>query len=95
MITKSKIRSGIREHLVKFDVDPNVESGTVCQIGDSWFYFGGQTAEELDPEAYLAAVPEDDIVNEIFGTLEDFRRDEELRDEYDYYDAVLTFRNGV
>ncbi|WP_281692927.1 hypothetical protein [Agathobaculum desmolans] len=95
MITKSKIRSGIREHLVRFIFDPNMESGTVCQIGDNWFYFGGETAEELDPEAYLAAVPEDDIVNEIFGTLEDFRRDEALRDEYDYYDAVLTFRNGV
>lgn len=40
MITKEKIKSGIRDGIIKFVVDPNAESGTVCQIGDWWFYFG-------------------------------------------------------
>ncbi len=89
MITKNLIRDGIRAKLVQFVVDPNLESGTVCQIGDSWFYFGGLTAEELSPDEYVAEVPEDDIVNEIFEVLDDFRKDKELKDEYDYYEAIL------
>ena len=72
-------------------VDPNAESGTVCQIGDNWFYFGGLTAEELSPEEYIKNVPEADIVREIYEVLEDFRKSEsDLSDEYQYYDAVLS-----
>lgn len=93
MITKHKILSGINEHLVSFVVDPNMEYGTVCQIGDSWFYFGGVTAEEMSPEEYLSNIPIEDIVQEIFDVLDDFRKDEELKDEYDYYDVVLTYKN--
>ena len=50
MITEDMVRSGIREHLITFIVDPNMGSGTVCSIGDSWFYFGGQEAEDAAPE---------------------------------------------
>ena len=66
MITKELIKEGIRENLVKFVVDPNMESGTVCQIGDSWFYFGGMTAEEINPSEYLRDMSEDDIVEVFF-----------------------------
>lgn len=93
MITEKLIRDGIRAKLVEFVLDPNMESGTVCRIGDSWFYFGGLTAEELSPEEYVANVPTDDIVREILETLNDFNGDEELQDEYDYYEAVLVYRN--
>lgn len=51
----------------------------------------GLTAEELDPDEYIKFVPEEDIVEDIFTTLEEFNKDEELRDEYDYYDHVLTY----
>lgn len=94
MITKELIKSGIKEHLITFVVDPNMESGTVCRIGDSWFYFGGQTAEEMNPDDYLKNVPMDDIIREIYEVLDDFDKDEELRDEYAYYEAVLTYWNG-
>lgn len=94
MITKQMIEDGIKERLITFVVDPNMESGTVCQIGDGWFYFGGLEAEEMNPDKYVENVPNSDIVDEIFETLEDFRCDEESQDEYDYYDAVLTYRNG-
>ncbi len=94
MITKQLIKNGIRAKLIQFVVDPNMESGTVCQIGDNWFYFGGLTAEELNPEEYLSCVPEDDIVSEIFDTLDDFRKDEEFKDEYEYYEAVLIYSNN-
>ena len=94
MITKKKIEDGIREGLVTFEVDPNMGRGTVCRIGDWWFYFGGLSAAEMNPNEYIAYTPREDIVREIFDTLDDFRNDEELRDEYDYYDHVLTYRNG-
>lgn len=94
MITKNKILSGINEHLVSFVINPNMECGTVCQIGDSWFCFGGLTADEMNPEEYLANVPIEDIVQEVLDVLNDFQTDAELKDEYDYYDAILTYKNG-
>ncbi len=94
MITKEKIRSGIEEHLVSFCVDPNMKSGIVCQIGDCWFYVGGVTTKEMNPDEYVANISIADIVDAVFDVLEDFREDVELKDEYDYYDAVLTYRNG-
>lgn len=94
MITKEKIKSGIKENLISFVVDPNMESGTVCKIGDSWFYFGGITAEEMNPEEFRKVIPEEDIINDIFDTLEVFRNDEDCIDEYEYYEYVLTYWNG-
>ena len=95
MITKRMIQDGIRANLVEFVADPNMGGGTVCKIGSSWFYFGGLTGEELSPRQYLARIPKEDIIQEIFETLEEFREDEELRDEYDYYEAVLRYRNDL
>lgn len=71
-----------------------MESGTICRIGDGWFYFGGLTAEEMNPDEYLANVPMEDIAREIYETLNEFSHDEELRDEYEYYKSVLIYRNG-
>lgn len=87
MITKKMIKDGIENGTVKFVVDPNMEHGTVCQIGLSWFYFGGLTAEEMDPDDYRKAVPEDDIVQDIYDVLQDFLTSE--TDEYRFYEAML------
>ena len=93
MITEKKIESGIRGGLITLEVDPNMQCGTVCQIGDGWFYFGGTEAEGMRPSEYLSYVPIEDIVREIYDTLQDFDGDEELQDEYDYYDAILECLN--
>lgn len=93
MITKRMIQDGIRANLVEFVADPNMGGGTVCKIGSGWFYFGGLVGEELSPRQYLARVPKEDIIQEVFEVLEEFREDEEFKDEYDYYEAVLTYRN--
>ena len=37
MITKEKISDGLDIGTVYLAVDPNMESGTVCFIGDLWF----------------------------------------------------------
>lgn len=41
IITKEMIKSGIKAGLFTFAPDPNADRGTVCKIGDVWFYFGG------------------------------------------------------
>lgn len=94
-ITVEQIRDGIAKGVVRFITDPNLESGTVCAIGDNWFYFGGETAENKSPEEYLKHVPIEDIIRDIMNTLEDFRLWERVEDafdfgdEYNYYAAVL------
>ena len=90
MITKRMVRDGIRNGSIRFVTDPNMKTGTVCQIGEHWIYFGGETAEWMQPGDYLRAVSLEDIVNEVFDVLENFRRsDETFGDEYAYYEAYL------
>lgn len=95
IITKETIRDGIHTNLIQIVSDPYMYNGTVCKIADSWFYFGGTTAEELSPDEYVANVPEEDIINEIFETLEDFRKDEFFVDEYNYYRFVLFNKSSL
>lgn len=71
------------------------EYGTVCSIGDYWFYFGGMTAEEMTPDEYIEAIPMEDIVNDVYSTLEDFRNNVDFRDEYNYYEAYLKICLGI
>ena len=90
MIDKKDIKNAIQNKVIRFEVDPNMGSGTVAFIGDYWFYFGGHEAEDMSPEEYTKNVPIDDIVNEIYDTLEFFNRDVDFKDEYDYYMHILT-----
>lgn len=92
MITKEMVRDGIHNGSINFVKDPNMEHGTVCQIGDGWFYFGCLKAEEHDPDEYVESMPEDDVVGLVFNTLEEFREDGAFDDEYAYYEAYLTER---
>ena len=94
MITKEMITAGYQSGIVKIVDSPN-DDGAVCQIGDNWFYFGGQTAEEYTAKEYKRFVPEKDIVNEIFDALDDFKDSgEEFDDEYLYYELYLN-EHGV
>ena len=53
MITRELITQGINKGFVRFILDPNLNTGTVCQIGESWFYFGGTDAESEMPGDFL------------------------------------------
>lgn len=88
-ITTEMVLNGLRKGYVRLIEDPNMEAGTVCAIGDSWFYFGGMTAEEESPEEYLRHVPLEDIAQEICAVLEDFRRQEYFLEEWRYYAYYL------
>lgn len=92
MITEDMVREGIRNGSVRFVKDPNMEHGTVCQIGEDWFYFGCLKAEELDPDEYITEMPEDDVAALVFDALEQIRNDGAFDDEYAYYEAYLTER---
>ena len=89
MIMRDDIRKGLLSGKIRLVVDPNMESGTVCQIGDNWFYFGGQTAEEMSPEEYSRCVPVEDIISEILDVLAEFEHNVDFQYEYLYYAAVL------
>lgn len=89
MIDKDTIRKAIDKKIIHFEVNPHMKGETVCFIGDYWFYFGGQEAEEMTPEEYMKNVPMDDIVNEVYTTLESFREDTFSKDEYEYYESVI------
>lgn len=88
-ITKEMIQKGLEQKVIVLAVDPNLFCGTVCAIGENWFYFGGMVAEESDAEEYLRNTPIEDIVNEIFTALDDFKTDEDSRTEYAYYAHYL------
>ncbi len=90
MITKQMIADGLAKHLVQLVTDPNEGAGTVCQIGEWWFYFDTDEAPNLEPDAYVSNVSIADIVDKIFDTLQDFKTDDTFKDEYDYYEAVLS-----
>lgn len=89
-ITKQMIANGIHDNKVLFVTDPNLDSGTVCKIGDLWFYFGGQEAEEQEPTEYLYNTGLDDVVNEVYDTLKVFESEPELADEWNYYYSILS-----
>lgn len=87
MITREQIRVGIEQGVVRFIVDPNMEHGTVCEIGEHWFYFGGETAEAENPVELLKNADISEVVNSVVEALKGI---EQLDDyEYGYYEAVL------
>lgn len=86
-ITKDMIKRGYNQGLIKLIASPNGD-GIACQIGDYWFYFGGQTAEEFDDvEEYKSVMLTSDIIKDIYEVLKEFKT--EFEDEYLYYYAYL------
>lgn len=89
MITKNMIHMGYIQGIVQLVISPN-DDGVVCQIGDGWFYFGGHTAAECDSvEEYKHDIPVETIIDEIYSVIDEFGRESDFKDEYDYYEAYL------
>ena len=86
-ITTADVRHGIKAGVIRFITSPNDGIGTVCAIGDYWFYFGGYTAEEIEPEDYLDTVGIFDTAREIKDALEGIKL--VYLDEYNYYCACI------
>lgn len=90
MITKKSILYGMAKRIVNIVPSPIDSEGLVCKIGETWFYFGGHTAEEYsDPEKYLHDMDIWEIVEDVYRVLCDYRCDEAYSEEYAYYESIL------
>lgn len=89
IITKDTIHKGLESGLITLIKNPQQDTGTVCQIGEYWFYFGGETAEEYGPKLLQYLVPYQDIESEIYDALMQFKENEENKSEYLYYLAMF------
>lgn len=89
MITYDLLKKAYEAGVAKLVTDPDLGHGTVCQIGEYWFIFGGLTGESLSPEDYIRNVPEEDILRELMEVLDCFKTDPSLVEEYHYYEKVL------
>lgn len=82
-LTIEQIRRAINMGLIKFVVDPNLESGTVCSIGEYWFYFGGEAAEQEFPDTFLANADMDEVARDISESIDALKQISP--DEHQYY----------
>ena len=64
------------------------DKSPVVKIGEHWFYAFGHEGEASKVKEYLANVPKEDIINEIYMTLVCLREDE-FGDEVDYYTCYM------
>lgn len=85
-ITEEMVEKGFKDGLIKLISNSSDNIGTVCKIGDYWFYFDDK-AEDMTPKEYTDNTPTKEIINNIYDTLESFRVDDfhDFRDEYLYY----------
>ena len=83
MITKDMIRCGIENGIISI-CDDSLWSSCGCKIGGYWFCFD---VTDLSTNEYLKYHSMNEIIDNIFDTLEDFRVDE--WDEYKYYLLLL------
>ena len=95
LVTRDALRAGYESGTVEFVADPMAGSGTVCRIGEHWFFFGGLAAANESPDEYLRHVPVEDVLDEVYSVLEDFREDPAFSDEYQYYACYLRENTGV
>lgn len=89
LITEEMIETGYNLGIVRL-VECSDINGVACQIGDYWFYFDDNTADDITVAKYIEKISKTDIINMIFELLEDFRKQEHTIDEYNYYAAILT-----
>ena len=82
-ITKEMVKNAYNQNLIWLDADPNTGSGTVARFGKTWLVFGGKPACELSPATYISSVPEEEIINEMFESIDELKT--EMPEEYEYW----------
>ena len=93
MITKEMVSKCYKKGVITLDIDPDMDHGTVARIGESYFYFGGELGDDLNPDEYRQQMSEADIISEMCAALEEERT--EFPDQYDYFEAVLRLNSEV
>lgn len=77
-----KVINAYESGVITLDINPRSGNGTVAVIDDEWFCFGGDSAHELYPQAYVEIVPEEEICEEIAEAIENMRFSEPKKYEY-------------
>ena len=90
-ITKEMLEKGYEKGLVRITArDASEELEPVAVIGEYWFYAFGMEAESRTVAEFLKNTPAEDIINDIYTTLEAFREDpDDYEAEYGYYASYL------
>ena len=99
MITRKLISDAVNANLIAFEKSPD-GGEVVCRIGEFWFYFAGSYSHDenghiipvYDPKTYVKNNSKEEIVTDIFETLDYFKYADELKDECEYYELVLRNR---
>lgn len=78
--------TGLELGIIKLIKNPQFKTGTVCQIGEHWFYFGGETADEYEPVEFWRVTSPNDIIREITESINNLPDET----EYSYYKAFLS-----
>ncbi len=89
MITKEQVRKGFAKGILNLAANPEMETGTVCTIGDQWFCIS-DTADRLSPEEYLRTVPMPIAHEEVYNALDGMDKEDGFDDLYSYCAAVLS-----
>lgn len=85
LMLEKQIKKGIELGVVKFVPNPNTGEGTVCQLGDDWFYFKGVIEES--PEEYLKNTSEENNIRLIADVLLEYQK--MFPDEYEHFMSFL------
>ena len=93
MIKYGDLLAGYDKGVIRFIIEPGCKRGTVCQIGDNWFYFS-DIAESYTPNEMVVYEGLRRMIEMVYKALntvgELAAMDEADPDEYAYYEAVLT-----
>lgn len=92
MISKTTIKNGIAYGSIRFIKCPDGD-GTVCKIGEHWFYFDG-SAEDMCPAEYIAAHSLEELTAKVYKGLVALIL-EVNSDEYAYYEAFLNGKKSL
>ena len=88
-ITRDEIMRGLEQGIIRLVPDPNMDYGTACEIGGSWFYFDSENASELTPEEYADSITKEETARRIHEALQEFENEIDYSDEWAYYRTVL------
>lgn len=89
MITKEQVQMGFEKGILNLVANPEMETGTVCMIGNQWFCIS-DTADRLSPEEYLKTVSMPIVYEEVYKALDGMDKEEGFDDMYSYCAAVLS-----
>lgn len=94
MLNLEQVEKAIEKGIITFITDPNMNEGTVCSIGEYWFYCWTTTSmneffTDHSPKEIISTIPTTFLALLVFVVLEEFRNTPDFVDEYNYYNSYI------